>query len=143
MKQDYRDIWDANLTINTTKIKGKEYAEVSQRVKAFRMVFPRGRISKQILKLDGEPGKRTVLIQCDVFDEVGNLLATDFAEEREDSSFINRTSFIENCSTSATGRALGMIGFGIDTSIASYEEVSNAIKQQEQQEDLNSKKETF
>jgi hypothetical protein len=43
---------------------------------------------------------------------------------------INSTSFIENCETSAVGRCLGMLGIGIDTSIASYEEVANAIEQQ-------------
>ena len=53
-----------------------------------------------------------------------------YAQEKESSSFINKTSFIENCETSAVGRALGMCGFGIDTSIASYEEVQNAINNQ-------------
>ena len=51
--------------------------------------------------------------------------------EKESTSYINKTSYIENCETSAVGRALGMAGFGIDTSVASYEEVSNAIAQQE------------
>ena len=44
---------------------------------------------------------------------------------------INKTSYIENCETSAVGRALGMCGIGIDTSIASYDEVATAIAQQE------------
>ena len=61
------------------------------------------------------------------------LLGTGTAYEKENSTFINKTSYIENCETSAVGRALGMIGIGIDTSVASYEEVSNAIKQQEEQ----------
>ena len=57
-------------------------------------------------------------------------LATGTAYEKEDSTFINKTSYIENCETSAVGRALGMCGFGIDTSVASAEEVQNAIQNQ-------------
>ena len=70
-------------------------------------------------------------------DEYGNViyrehvLGTGTAYEKESSSYINKTSYIENCETSAVGRALGMAGFGIDTSVASFEEVSNAIAQQE------------
>ena len=55
------------------------------------------------------------------------------AQEKETSSFINKTSFIENCETSAVGRALGFAGIGIDGSMASAEEVANAIIQQDQQ----------
>jgi hypothetical protein len=57
-------------------------------------------------------------------------LATGYAQEKESSSFINKTSYIENCETSAVGRALGFCGFGIDVSVASYEEVANAINNQ-------------
>jgi predicted Fe-Mo cluster-binding NifX family protein len=57
------------------------------------------------------------------------------AYEKEGSTFINKTSYLENCETSACGRALGMAGFGIDVSIASFEEVSNAIAQQEDQKE--------
>ena len=60
----------------------------------------------------------------------GVILATGLAYEKEGSTFINKTSYIENCETSAWGRALGNLGIGIDTSIASAEEVGNAIKQQ-------------
>ena len=47
------------------------------------------------------------------------------------SSQINKTSALENCETSAVGRALGMLGIGIDGSIASADEVKNAVHQQE------------
>jgi hypothetical protein len=45
-------------------------------------------------------------------------------------SLVNKTSYIENCETSAWGRALGNLGIGIDASIASAEEVITAIAQQ-------------
>ena len=69
------------------------------------------------------------------------VLGTGMAYEREGSSNINKTSYIENCETSAIGRALGMAGLGINTAVASSEEVQNAIKQQEElQDDINPEK---
>ena len=125
----FEDIVNANKTIQTTDIKGKEYAEVNQRVKAFRMLYPNGAITTDIVSLnDG-----IVVIKATVQDEEGKTLATGFAYEKENSSFINKTSFIENCETSAVGRALGMCGIGIDVSIASYEEVANAIENQKKE----------
>lgn len=129
------DLWlkieIANKSIATIDIKGKSYAQVNQRVKAFRYCYPLGKIETKIISLDGEIGKRTCLMRCEIYDDLGNLLSTGYAEEKENSSFINNTSFIENCETSCIGRALGMAGFGIDVSIASYEEVSNAMANQD------------
>ena len=126
-KITFEDIKKANDSIQTTDIKGKEYAEVNQRIKAFRMVYPQGGLPTEIISLENG----IVIMKCTVLDEQGKVLATGTAYEKEGSTFINKTSYIENCETSAVGRALGMAGFGIDTSVASYEEVQNAITQQE------------
>ena len=123
----YTDIRLANESIKTTDIKGKEYAEVNQRIKAFRMVFPDGTIATEMIS--NENG--VCIFKCSVFNGT-ELLGTGHAYEKENSTFINKTSYIENCETSAVGRALGMCGFGIDTSVASYEEVQNAINNQEE-----------
>ena len=137
----FEDIQKANETINTTNIKGKEYAEVNQRIKAFRMVYPDGFIKTELLS--NENGicifRAMVGINFEIIDMKDELqihdkeiiLGTGTAYEKENSSFINKTSYIENCETSAVGRALGMAGFGIDTSIASFEEVANAMQQQD------------
>ena len=123
----YNDLCEVNAKIKTTDIKGKQYAEVNERIKAFRQLFPNGSIQTELL-CDGD-GK--CIIKATVTDENGFVLATGIAYEKENSSYINKTSYIENCETSAVGRALGMLGIGIDTSVASYEEVTNAIHQQE------------
>lgn len=125
-KTTFEDIKKANACIVTTEIKGKGYAEVNQRIKAFRMVNPNGTLRTKLVK--DENGICT--FRSYVYDENGKLLATGTAQEREDSSFINETSYIENCETSSLGRALGIAGYGIDTSIASAEEVANAIANQ-------------
>ncbi len=123
--------WDqivqANSIIRTMDVKGKEYAEVNQRIKAFRSICPGGSIITEMLSNDNG----MCVFKAVVSDENGMILGTGTAYEKETSSYINKTSYIENCETSAVGRALGMCGFGIDTSIASAEEVQNAILNQE------------
>lgn len=129
----YEDIKKANETIRTTNIQGKEYAEVNQRIKAFRMLYPQGRITTELLSV--ENGVCIFRATVGYEDEKGfHILGTGTAYEKENSTYINKTSFIENCETSATGRALGMAGFGIDTSVASAEEVQNAINNQKKDE---------
>lgn len=127
----FEDLQKANQTIRTTNIKGKEYAEVNQRIKAFRMVYPEGFIETQMLSNEG--GVCVFKATCGYMDEDHEaiILGTGHAYEKEGSNFINSTSYIENAETSAIGRCLGMAGFGIDTSVCSAEELGNAIAQQE------------
>ena len=137
----FEDIQRANETIHTTNIKGKEYAEVNQRIKAFRMIYPTGTIRTEMIS--NENGvcifKATVGYSLSANDvKCEYILGTGTAYEKEDSTFINKTSYIENCETSAVGRALGMAGFGIDTSVASAEEVQNAIANQNKKTTINS-----
>lgn len=125
----YEDIARVNESIKTLDLKGKDYAEVNQRVKAFRMLYPEGLIKTDMEII--ENGLVVIKAQVGTYaDGEFRLLATGYAYEKENSTFINKTSYIENCETSAVGRALGFLGLGIDTSIASYEEVGNAIEQQ-------------
>ena len=123
MSITFEQIQKANEATKPTDIgKGKEYIEVNQRVKAFRMLFPNGRISTELISLENG----VCIFRASAMDEEGNLLGTGTAYEKEGSTFINKTSYIENCETSAVGRALAMCGIGIDASIASKEEVENA-----------------
>ena len=122
----YDQITNVNKQLKTTPIKGKDYVEVNQRVNAFRQLMPNGRIDTNILHLDGG----ICVIKATVYDDDGNLLASGIAEEKESSSYINKTSYVENCETSAVGRALGFLGIGIDGSICSAEELTNAINNQ-------------
>lgn len=127
----YEEIKKANESIRTTNIKGKDYAEVNQRIKAFRMVNPEGGIVTELISNDtNDTGRHVAVIRAIVTNADGKELGTGTAYEVEGSSFINGTSYIENCETSAVGRALGMAGYGIDTSVRSAEEVGNAITQQ-------------
>lgn len=112
--------------METINIKGKEYIPVNERIKEFWKRYPDGNIITEMVS--NENGVCVFKAEIYVNDE---RKATGHAYEKETSSFINKTSYIENCETSAVGRALGILGIGIDVSIASAEEVDNAIYQQE------------
>ena len=128
---DYQKLCEVNKALTYTDIHGKKYAEVSQKVQGFRKLYPDGYITTDILKMEG----LLVFMKAEAgyYAKDGSkvVLATGLAYERQDASNINRTSFIENCETSAIGRALSFIGIGSESSIASVEELQNAINTQE------------
>ena len=106
------------------QIKGKDYVEVHERVKEFHNQYPNGSISTDVIEMTDRFITKTTVIP-DI--GVPERYFTGVAYEKEDEGFINKTSALENCETSSVGRALGFLNIGIDTSIASYDEVSNAI----------------
>ena len=120
-----------NDIIETTKIEGKDYAMVHERIKALRSELPSATIETDIVHIDGSQ----IIIKATVKDEYDRVLGTGHAEERQGNGNINQTSYVENCETSAVGRALGMCGIGIDKSFASADEVANAIYQQKNEPD--------
>lgn len=133
MNITYDQIKAVSDGIVTTNIKGKEYAAVNGRINAFRRLYPQGFISTEILSMDA--GVVVMKATCGYYENGQSVvLGTGMAYEREGSSNINKTSYIENCETSAVGRALGMAGIGVTTAVASSEEVQNAILQQEELE---------
>lgn len=133
----FEQLQEANGLIKTTPVKGKEYAEVNQRIKAFRFLYPNGDIETEVISHDTTQENAKIIIKATIYNDEGKRLGSGTAYEVEGSSFINSTSYIENCETSAVGRALAMCGIGIDISVASYEEVANAVEQQKSTEKIN------
>lgn len=117
-----RDSMDSDGTV---KIHGKTYQTVALRVQMLRSEHPNWSIKTKICSIDDA----VVVMKARIYDETGRLIGTGHAEERRDSSQINRTSALENCETSAIGRALAACGYG-GTEYASANEVENAIHQQ-------------
>ena len=105
-------------------IHGKEYHTVAERVAAFRAVSADLTIETEIVRWEGDD----VVIKASISDS-GKLIATGLAHEVRGSTNINKTSHVENCETSAIGRALAAFGMG-GTEYATADEVANAITQQ-------------
>lgn len=121
--------------MKSISIKGKNYVMVNERIKEFRNNYIGWSLTTEIVSLTED----TCVMKAIVSDDSGIVRATGFAQEDRTSSMINKTSFVENCETSAWGRALGNLGIGIDDSIASAEEVDMAIKKQEVEQSLELK----
>ena len=119
----------SNYKFKTTNIRGKQYVEVNERIKFFRQEdrYKDWTIMSEFTVLDSEQ----CVCKTTIADATGRVIATGHAHEVQGASNINKTSYVENCETSAIGRALAMLGIGIDTSIASANEVKDAIAKQD------------
>ena len=112
-------------------IHGKIYLTVARRINDFREAHPNYGIKNEVLSIDAE----SVVVKSIITDETGRELSSGIAEEVRTASKINRTSAVENCETSAVGRALAFFGMA-GTEIASADEVAGAIAQQNSDEVL-------
>ena len=132
----YEQIQKANEGLTGIDFKGKNYVMVDQRVKAFRMLFPEGFIRTHMVSIEDGVCVMKAEVGCYIDNCHSELiLSTGWAYEKESSSYINKTSYIENCETSAVGRALGFLGLGIEGgAICSAEELANAINNQKKTE---------
>ena len=128
-KVSYEQIKKANEEIETIKLGAKGYAQVNERIKAYRKVYPDGSILTDIEEIKDD----YVRIKASVYDTQQRVIATGTASEKltgnDKKDYINIGSMIENCETSAVGRALGFAGFGVDTAIASAEDMEKVKKQ--------------
>ena len=115
-----------SLAGKTISIHGKEYATVALRIAVARRVLGTSlNITTEIISID----KDTVVVKATGTID-GKVVATGHAEEKRTASRINQTSALENAETSAIGRMCSFLGITND-SIASAEEVSAAIEQQD------------
>jgi membrane protein involved in colicin uptake len=120
------------MELDSIPIKGKKYVLVKTRLQYFREHYKNGKIETEILHFDSE----SVMIKASAYVD-DTLVATGIAHEVKDASYINKTSFVEVCETSAIGRCLGIMGIGITDSVATWDEVNNAQKQQEAMEKVD------
>lgn len=111
-------------------IHGKEYLTVAYRVNQFR---ENHKLEYSIVTDIIEQTDHLVIMRASIMERDGFIIATGHAEEKRGSSQINRTSALENCETSAIGRALAAFGYA-GTEFASADEVAQAISQQSQPE---------
>lgn len=107
-------------------IHGKAYSTVAKRVQDFRETY------KLEYSIETELVERTsedVVMKATIRDMDGHIVASGYAEEKRAASTINKTSALENCETSAIGRALAAFGMA-GTEYASADEVAQAISNQ-------------
>jgi len=115
-------------TVPITNDRGqvRNYETVPSRLRRFREANPAWTINTSIIHIDDECVRMRVEIGWIDDSDHFHLTASAHAEEYRNASEINATSALENCETSALGRALAFVGFGSADSIASAEEVIGA-----------------
>ena len=122
---------DKSLKDKAIKYNGKDYVEVKERIKYFNDTYPNGAITTKIVKDENNIVQVRAIVTPD-FDKYQRYF-TGHAEEIRGQGFVNKTSALENCETSAIGRALAMLGIGVIDSVASMDEINiakgKAIKQ--------------
>lgn len=111
--------------MKTINIKGKDYITVNERLKEFRNNFKDYSLTTEIVEL----GADNCTIKASITDDKGVIRATGYAREVVAKSPINKFAFVENCETSAIGRALGNFGIGIDTAICTADELLMKMSQ--------------
>ena len=111
-------------------IHGKEYVTVKERVDQFRS---HADFSKYSIETEVLSAAELVQIKATIKTDGERVIATGHAEELRGSTNINKTSALENCETSAIGRALASLGLGGEQ-FATANEVGDAMIQQAQKE---------
>jgi hypothetical protein len=106
----------------------KDYITVNERILKFYELYPQGRINTELISWnDG-----IIIMKAYAYrDETNVISSTGHAFEKEGSSYINKTSALENCETSVVGRCLANLGLEIKRGVASREEVENAVSAQQ------------
>ena len=85
-----------------------QYQTVQERIDLFWLRFPEGRLYTELVSFT--PDQVVFKAECYANKDDVYPLAVDYAEERLGSSPVNKTSFLENCSTSALGRCISLLG---------------------------------
>ena len=109
----------------TVDIKGSEYTLVKDRILFFNEEYPNGSIRTELLSV---PDSQMIVVQARVVPDVEkpSRYFTGLGQEVIGEGYINKTSAMENCETSAVGRALALMGIGVIDSIASIDEINKA-----------------
>ena len=123
------------VAIQNERGETRQYETVASRVFRFREKYPEAQIFTVLVALDDDKA----IVRCEIYLPFMNpatsvldwrMVSCGHAEEYRLDGTINQTSALENCETSAVGRALSFFGFGSVNSIASADEVIGAKKRQ-------------
>lgn len=111
------------------------YEPVEARLDSWWQKYPNGRVETKVL----EKTDISILIQANIFKDASDThpMATGLAEEIKGSSPVNRVSWVENCETSAIGRALANANFAAKGKRPSREEMEKVQRQTEEPKTLD------
>jgi hypothetical protein len=106
-----------------------DYQPVEDRLRAFYEQYPDGRVITELVYQDAERCIIKTSLYRDHNPETP-VWATGFAEEVKTDRGVNATSYVENCETSSTGRALANANFAPKGKRPSREEMTKAARRE-------------
>ena len=85
-----------------------EYQTVQERIDLLKNTYPGSRIVNRMVHIDDH----SIIVECSIYLNLEDTEPTcvDLAHEVKDASPVNKTSWVENCTTSSTGRAISLLG---------------------------------
>lgn len=107
LKQTMQLVSELNASHGVTQRGGKKYTQVVHRMEAFRQMHgTEYGVDTHILVDDGQ----RVVVKAKITNMDGVTVGAGMAEEIRGQGNVNKTSALENCETSAIGRALASLG---------------------------------
>ena len=85
-----------------------DYQTVQERIDLLKTTHPGSRIVNKMVHIDDH----SIIVECSIYLNLEDTEPTcvDLAHEVKDASPVNKTSWVENCTTSSTGRAISLLG---------------------------------
>ncbi len=107
LKETMALVAELNASHGVTQRGGKKYTQVVHRMEAFRKMHGTDfGVDTHILVDDGQ----RVVVKANITNMDGAVIGSGMAEEIRGQGNVNKTSALENCETSAVGRALASLG---------------------------------
>lgn len=112
------------------QIHGKEYTEVKDRIREFLSKHPKGKIATNVRWMTDDC--HAIMFQATIYPQydITDYFFTGFAyeEKSKQESQVNSDAWVENCETSAIGRALANMDIGVNGVRPSAEEMKKVNK---------------
>ena len=114
----------------------QDYETVETRLEKFWEKYPEGRVFTSVI----DKQETSILIHAQIFATRADQfpIATGIAEEIRTQSGVNKDAWVENCETSAIGRALANGGFGAKGKRPSREEMEKVARRTVTQDQIDS-----
>jgi len=114
----------------------ESYATVQERIAQFYQDFPDGSIRTFLARNDGPEVVFEARIYRTPEEAAMGIYTSGWAREVEGKSPVNRTSHLENCESSAVGRALANLGYATDARRPSRSEMIKVARVKEEHEQM-------